>query len=212
MRSGPQEPATGSPRRTTGSRRKTASRRWAGVLLLVAAAGMPAACSSSSAGQPVASLPGHRPAARAAGPLTAAQSDQDMISFTRCLRSHGVDAPDPFHRPGHSGLSIEIPSAGPSTTTALAACRHFLAPIIRMKQEGARQELASWLPALTRYARCMRAQDIPMLDPDAQGALNLGSVPGISSDFGRYSPQFHAADAACRHLLPAAVHDDGTGP
>lgn len=27
-----------------------------------------------------------------------------------------------------------------------------------------------------------------------------------------YSPQFRAADAACRHLLPAGVHNDGTGP
>jgi len=37
-------------------------------------------------------------------------------------------------------------------------------------------------------------------------------VPGITSDFGRYSPQFRAADTACRHLLPTGVHDDGTGP
>jgi hypothetical protein len=37
-------------------------------------------------------------------------------------------------------------------------------------------------------------------------------VPGISNDYGRYSPQFRAADQACRHLLPADVHDDGTGP
>jgi hypothetical protein len=59
----------------------------------------------------------------------------------------------------------------------------------------------------------MRAHDIALLDPDPQtGSLNLGNVPGITSDFGRYTPQFHSADAACRHLLPADVHDDGTGP
>ena len=58
----------------------------------------------------------------------------------------------------------------------------------------------------------MRAHDIPMLDPTSFGALNLGNPPGVSSDFGRYSPQFRAADTACRHLLPAGVHDDGTGP
>ena len=56
------------------------------------------------------------------------------------------------------------------------------------------------------------AHDIAMLDPNSFGALNLGPVPGITNDFGRYSPQFRAADAACRHLLPAGVHDDGTGP
>jgi hypothetical protein len=55
----------------------------------------------------------------------------------------------------------------------------------------------------------MRSHDIDMLDPNPQGSLNLG---GITSDFGRYSPQFRAADSACRHLLPAGVHDDGSGP
>ena len=94
----------------------------------------------------------------------------------------------------------------------MTACNHFIQPIAQMKEAGARQQLAAWLPQLTRYAECMRSHDISMLDPDAQGSLNLGNVPGISSDFGRYSPQFRSADSACRHLLPAAVHDDGTGP
>jgi hypothetical protein len=58
----------------------------------------------------------------------------------------------------------------------------------------------------------MRSHDINMLDPTPQGELNLGTVPGITSDYGRYSPQFRAADAACRHFLPAGVRDDGTGP
>jgi hypothetical protein len=58
----------------------------------------------------------------------------------------------------------------------------------------------------------MRARDIAMLDPTPDGQLSLGQVPGITSDTGRYSPQFRNADAACRHLLPAGIHDDGTGP
>jgi hypothetical protein len=191
-------------------------RKWArpaGAALFVATAGLlAAACSSPSATPSVASLPGHQAQTQAAGPLTQAKSDQDMVHFTRCLRSHGVDEPDPFHRPGHAGFSVEIPTPGPSTNAALSACNHFIAPIGQMKQAHARQQLASWLPALTHYAECMRTHDIPMLDPNAQGSLNLGNVPGISNDFGRYSPQFRAADTACRHFLPSAVHDDGTGP
>jgi hypothetical protein len=58
----------------------------------------------------------------------------------------------------------------------------------------------------------MRAHDIPMLDPTVAGQLALGQVPGITGDSGRYSTQFRQADGACRHLLPAGVHDDGTGP
>jgi hypothetical protein len=58
----------------------------------------------------------------------------------------------------------------------------------------------------------MRSHAIAMLDPGPMGELSLGNVPGINNGIGRYSPQFHLADQACRHLLPASIHDDGTGP
>jgi hypothetical protein len=135
-----------------------------------------------------------------------------MVHFAQCLRAHGVNEPDPFHRAGHQGLTVDIPAQTASTAPALAACNHFLAKEFAAKQAGGRAELAQWLPALTHYAECMRSHDIPMLDPNSQGTLDLGNVPGISNDIGRYNPQFRAADSACRHLLPAAVGDNGTGP
>ncbi|HEV2362190.1 MAG TPA: hypothetical protein VGS21_10850 [Acidimicrobiales bacterium] len=183
-----------------------------GTIAVVAVALVLGGCSSSGSGNSVASLPGQGNGGHTTAQLTQAQSDQDMVEFTRCLRSHGVDEPDPAHVPGHSGLSVQIPQPGPGTNAALAACNHFLAPINQMKQAGANAQLAAELPALTRYAQCMRAHDISMLDPNPEGALNLGNVPGITNDFGRYSPQFRAADGACRSLLPPQVHDDGTGP
>ena len=119
------------------------------------------------------------------------------------MRSHGVQVSDPVHRPGHAGLSIDMPSRGPATNAAYAACIHFIQANITAKQAGAAAKAAPHLAALTRYAQCMRSHDINMLDPTPLGELNLGHVPGITSDFGRYSPQFRAADAACRHFLPA---------
>ncbi len=169
------------------------------------------ACSAASTPS-VASLPGRHPAATSASQPSSSESDQDLVNFARCLRRHGAAEPDPVHIPGHSGLSVQIPPSGPTTNAALNVCNHYLAPVMRMKQAHARQELASWLPGLTHYAQCMRSHDIAMLDPNSDGSLSLGNVPGITSDFGRYSPQFRSADAACRHFLPAAVHDDGTGP
>jgi hypothetical protein len=139
--------------------------------------------------------------------LTQSQSDQDMVSFARCMRDHAVPMSDPVHRPGHAGLSIDMPPQDATTRTAYAACNHFIAPIVQMKNAGAAARAAPHLAALTRYAECMRAHDIGMLDPTPQGDLNLGD-----STFGRYSPQFRSADTACRHLLPAGVADDGTGP
>ncbi len=89
---------------------------------------------------------------------------------------------------------------------------HFIQPIVQMKMAHAAAIAAPHLHALTEYARCMRTRDISMLDPTPDGQLSLGNVPGITSNFGRYSPQFRAADTACRHFLPAGVSDNGTGP
>ena len=119
---------------------------------------------------------------------------------------------DPFHRPGHNGLSIDMPTQDAATRPAYTRCIHFIQTIIDVKLAGAAAQSAAHLAALTRYAQCMRSHDIGLLDPTAQGQVNLGSVAGISSDFGRYSPQFRAADTACRHFLPAGVSDNGTGP
>jgi len=176
---------------------------------LAAAALLAAACSSSGAGPQVASLGGHDRGAAGTFRLTGAQSDQAMLHYARCMRAHGVDQPDPVHIPGHSGLSLVTSSTPPPSRAATAACMHFLQPIIQEKNAAM---TPARLAALASYARCMRSRDIAMLDPTSSGQLNLGNVPGISSDFGRNSPQFRGADAACRHLLPAGIHDDGTGP
>ena len=185
------------------------------VAIAIVSGAMLAACSSSPPGRQVASLPGHNASANSASSTqmpSVGQSEQDFVHFARCLRAHGVNEPDPHHRPGHVGLSLEMPADTPANQPALAACNHFIAKVVAAKDAGASRELASWLPSLVRYASCMRNHDIPMLDPGPQGQLNLGNVPGITSDFGRYSSQFRAADAACRHLLPHGVRDDGTGP
>ena len=87
--------------------------RFAGVVLAgvaVLAAGCSSAPGPGSA--PVASLSGPATAS-AAQALTTQQGDQNIISFTRCMRGHGVQMSDPVHRPGHAGLSVDMPSRGP---------------------------------------------------------------------------------------------------
>ena len=200
--------------------RRPPGRRWAALaMLLAAAAVLSAACSTGSGSQsgpgsaPVASLSGHGSGSTAAAqPPTVAQSDRDFVSFARCMRAHGVQMSDPFHRPGHSGLSIDLPTRDAATSAAYGACNHFIAKIEQIKVAAGASRAVADLPALTRWAQCMRNHDIPMLDPTVDGQLNLGNVPGITSDFGRYSPQVRAADHACRYLLPPGVQDDGTGP
>lgn len=191
------------------------ARRCGAVAAVMATAVLAAACSPAGSAPQVASLGGHHGGDAAGQQLTQAQSDRDMVNFARCMRAHGVAMPDPVHVPGHAGLTLQFPSAtpGPNMRAANIACQHFIGPIIQAKQAGAAAAISpARLAKLTDYARCMRGRDIPMLDPTSSGALNLGNPPGVSSDFGRYSPQFRAADTACRHLLPAGVRDNGTGP
>ena len=180
------------------------------ALVAFATAGLVASACSSGPGTPsVAGLPGRSTTTQSSG--ESSKGDQDMVNFARCMRAHGVQMSDPVHVPGHAGLSIDLPTQDSASQTAYSACNHFIQALKEAKGAAAAQA-APHLEALTNYASCMRSHDIDMLDPTPQGQLNLGNVPGISDDFGRYSPQFRAADSACRHLLPAGVHDDGTGP
>lgn len=191
------------------------ARRVAAALAVGGVALVAASCSGGapSAAPSVASVPGHHSHPSSTGPPTVAQSDADFVAFTRCMRTNGVQMSDPVHRPGHQGLSIDLPSHSPANNRAYAACNHFLTKIEQAKQAGSGASLsAATIRALTNYASCMRQHDIDMLDPTRFGQLNLGNVPGITSNFGRYSPQFRAADRACRHLLPPGTSDNGTGP
>jgi hypothetical protein len=153
------------------------------------------------------SSPARRPSSE-----TVSNGDAAFIAFTRCMRAHGVQMADPYHREGHAGLTLALPPKTPATTTAYGKCTHYIQPVINAKQQGANAISATVHLGLVRYAQCMRSHDIPMLDPTPQGNLNLGNIPGMGSGFGRYSPQFRAADRDCRHLLPAQVGDNGTGP
>jgi hypothetical protein len=141
------------------------------------------------------------------------QGDEDLVNFARCMRAHGVQMSDPYHQPGHIGLTVDVPPQSSATRTAYAACDHYMQDLIQIKEARTAALATTRLAALTQYAECMRTHDITMLDPTPRGELDLGDVPGMANnDFGRQSPQFHSADAACRHLLPAGTGDDGTGP
>jgi hypothetical protein len=143
---------------------------------------------------------------------TVVSSDRQVVAFTSCMRAHGIRLSDPLHRPGQAGLSLSLPSKTPVTLAAYGACSHLLGPISAATNTPARALSAATRLGLIRYAQCMRSHGVPMLDPTAEGNLNLGHVPGIGAGIGRYTPQFRSADHRCRRALPVAVPDNGTGP
>jgi hypothetical protein len=183
----------------------------AGALALAA---LLAGC-SSPAHPRVAGLGTGATASGAGG--AASSGDQAFIDYAKCMRAHGVtDFPDPAPRPGHSGLSLQFPedNGTPVYRAADDQCKQLIASVLAMKENAAKNRMTPQaLQALAGYARCMRAHQIPMLDPDpVDGHLSLGTVAGLPNHVGRTSPQFGPADAACRSLLPPGTPDDGSGP
>jgi hypothetical protein len=71
-------------------------------------------------------------------PAEAARFRAEMLTFTRCIRSHGVDVPDPKFAPLPGGFDVYYPrkpgepppQADPKWPHAEAACRH-LNPLLR---------------------------------------------------------------------------------
>ncbi len=144
-----------------------------------------AACGSST-----------KPAARSA---SSAYSSQ--ITFSRCMRSHGVpNFPDPSP-PGASltgntfgafalppGLNLQAPAA----QSALKGCRKTLPG-----GGGGRGGISeSTKLSLLKHAQCMRAHGVPNYpDPTipSHGPIESGPPPGINTD----SPVFQRAATAC---------------
>jgi hypothetical protein len=139
-----------------------------------------------------------------------------MVNYVQCMRHHGIDFPDPNHRAGHAGITLNFPSGSIMATTAYGdaqnACGRIIQPLVDAKRAGAASR--ERLSALITYSRCMRDHQIPLLDPDPTDAhISLGDVRGLSEPAGgRDGDQFRRADQACHHLLPANTPDDGTGP
>jgi hypothetical protein len=149
------------------------ARRWRPGLLALVIAGL-AGCSSGTppsgpGSTAVASLPGSGRHAAARGPaFTSAQGDQDMLDFTRCMRAHGVARQDPYHRPGHAGLTLDLPpTPAPAATRAR---NHFIAPI------------AAATAATTGYAAARHASaevPAPVLAGAVAAALLIGVLAGL---------------------------------
>ena len=73
------------------------------------------ACSSHQPTPNVASLPSH--SGRPPTNLTQGQQSHRLVQFAECMRSHGINVPDP------NGNSFQIPVAtDPATAAAMRAC------------------------------------------------------------------------------------------
>jgi hypothetical protein len=140
-----------------------------------------------------------------------------VLALAQCMRGHGVPSfPDPDAAgsytltsngsiEGAGGSSVDINSS--QAQAAYGHCRHLLpgGPSIsqlEQKQQQEQQQQEKALPALLKWEQCVRSHGVPNFN------LGLGGqspAPGNSGAFNPNSPQFQAAQRACRHLLPPGV-------
>ena len=111
---------------------------------------------------------------------TAEKREQAMLAFAECMRSHGVDVPDPTTDSngnlmirGPQRISRENPGDDSKERTAQRACRKHLEATAQSFTPEQRAEMQD---RMVKFAECMRGKGIDMPDPDfspAQGGIGF---------------------------------------
>jgi hypothetical protein len=144
---------------------------------------------------------------------------QARLTFAKCMRSHGVNVPDPSANggpaagfggggasgaggggaPGGGGAFRQLQS-NPAFRTAFQTCGKNLAKGFGLGNVTAAQRQQFQQDAV-KFAECMRAHNVDIPDPSSNGAGGFGIFRSISPSE-RNSPAFQAATKACASNLP----------
>jgi hypothetical protein len=164
-----------------------------GVLVLALAA---AACGGGAKGEGVASLGGGKATSTTNAGASGGYDLRQALVFTRCMRQHGYDIPDPQMEGNNVGL--QLPNfegqRAPKFQAAWQACRRYAPNGGRPERPGAEDRQRA-----LAFARCMRQHGINLPDPQltAEG-IDQPPAPGVRRD----DPKQKAAEQACARSLP----------
>src|SRR5262245_3948815 len=190
-------------------------RRWGGRRVPIAALAVVAACSAllaagcggGGSGASVAQVESTQTATTAT-PLTGRSKRDALVAFSACMRKNGVPKfPDP--QVVGRGLRLSFGSENgidpnaPQFKRAQSACQKLLPN----GGKSTPQEQARHLHEALDFARCIREHGVPTF-PDPKASAD-GGIEWQGGDV-MASPQFEAADRACRKLVPGAPL--GSGP
>lgn len=128
------------------------------------------------------------------------QAQDAALAYSRCMREHGVDVPDP--QPGERGIRLMAPDGVPPERmrTADEACQKHLEDI--KPPELSEEQQQEMREAALAHARCMREHGIDMPDPtfgeNGEARVRIGPGSGVDPE----DPDFEKAQDACRDKLP----------
>ena len=125
---------------------------------------------------------------------------QQALAYSQCMRAHGVaDFPDPDAQGNiiqHVSGNQPDDENGSVFQAADTTCRHLLPGGGGRSTAAQQQVISRWL----KIAQCMRANGVPNYpDPKVSGrSIVILSGSGINVN----SPQFQAAEHACKSVIP----------
>lgn len=148
-----------------------------------AAALLLAACGGSNGGDPVAGQP----------------DDAKRLAFAACLRKAGVEVKE---QTGRGGFDIRVPRGISKARMATIErdCARKTGGGPGGGREASPEQKARLLDQALRFARCMRAHGVDMVDPKPDGRGIRIQIKGSSGD--PNSPVFRRAQQACGSLEP----------
>jgi hypothetical protein len=176
--------------------------------LLLALALAVAACGGGDKANGVASL-GDK-ATATTSPGGGKDSKQQMLAYTRCMRQHGINLPDPkFDAAGRAAQQMP-PGVGPDDPKYKAAdqaCKQYLPNGGEPEKPDPQTQ-----QQMVAFARCMRQHGIDIPDPKPGGGIDADGAKGVDLN----SPKFKAAQQACQQYQPkggsGAVNSGPQGP
>jgi hypothetical protein len=138
-------------------------------------------------------------------------------AYSACMRKHGVrDFPDPDSNGGiritggvRNGKAFGIDPNSATFRKAAQACQKLSPRFGKLSPQQRQEEQQQML----RFAACMRSHGVPKF-PDPQFSSNGGVriAFGKGTGINPSSPQFQAAQKACRKLVPGSPLTAGPGP
>jgi hypothetical protein len=158
----------------------------------------------------------------AATSSTAAKTDQ-MITFAKCMRTHGVpNFPDPGSN-GNGGIQIQATKRAGSGASMTVNGVSVSAPAFQSAMQSCRSDLPNGghpppltparKQAMLQFSQCMRAHGLPNFPDPTFGSgggveLRVPAQAGVDPN----SPGFKQAQAACAKYQPGGFRTKDASP
>jgi hypothetical protein len=151
---------------------------------------------------------------------SASSRSAERVKYAECLRSHGVNVPDPSSSGGFPGGGGGAPGGGGGTSTtgggpggyrallstATGQAAEKACASLRGKSFGAGggnpADQAKFAAAAVKFAECMRAHNIDIPDPSTSSGGAFSIFKDLRGSSETNSPAFKSAMTACSSDLP----------